>query len=89
MRSKTRRCTQKRAITGFEKILIRNLAELLLVTTNLLHYFVMRFEKLYGIEHTTFKTHSLTHLAVKVLNFGPLHRHAVFHFEGIFVKFFS
>ena len=44
----------------------------------------MRFEKLYGIEHTTFKIHSLTHLATQVLNFGPLHKHAVFHFEGFF-----
>ncbi len=51
---------------------------------SLLNYFVMRFEKLYGIEHTTFKIHSLTHLATQVLNFGPLHKHAVFHFEGFF-----
>ena len=48
----------------------------------LLNYFVMRFEKLYGLEHMTYKIHSLTHLEVKVLNSGPLHKHAAFHFEG-------
>jgi hypothetical protein len=53
---------------------------------HLLNYFVMRFEKLYGIEHTTFKLHSLVHLAAQVLNFGPLHKHAVFHFEGNFLN---
>jgi hypothetical protein len=44
--------------------------------------FFMRFEKLYGLEHMTYKIHSLTHLALQVLNFGPLHKHAAFHFEG-------
>jgi hypothetical protein len=48
----------------------------------LLNYFVMRFEKLYGLEHMNYKIHSLTHLAIQVLNFGPLHKHAAFHFEG-------
>ena len=50
-------------------------------------YFVMKYEKLYGLEHMTYKIHSLIHLAVQVLNFGPLHKHAAFHFEGLFVFF--
>ena len=48
----------------------------------LLNYFVMRFEKLYGLEHMNYKIHSLTHLAIQVLNVGTLHKHAAFHFEG-------
>jgi hypothetical protein len=50
----------------------------------LLNYFVMRFEKLYGLEHMTYKIHTLLHLPNQVLNFGPLHKHSAFHFEGYF-----
>ena len=50
--------------------------------STLLNYFVMRFEKLYGLEHMTYKLHTLTHLPLQVLNFGPLHKHSAFHFEG-------
>ena len=50
--------------------------------STLLNYFVMRFEKLYGLEHMTYKIHTLTHLPIQVLNFGPLHKHSAFHFEG-------
>ena len=51
---------------------------------SLLNYFVMRFEKVYGLEHMTYKLHALLHLPSQVLNFGPLHKHAAFHFEGNF-----
>ena len=50
-------------------------------------YFVMKYEKLYGLEHMTYKIHSLIHLAVQVLNFASLHKHAAFHFEGLFSFF--
>ena len=33
---------------------------------SLLNYFVMRFEKLYGMQNTTYKIHALTHLAIQV-----------------------
>ncbi len=50
--------------------------------STLLNYFVMRFEKLYGLEHMTFKIHTLVHMAAQVVDFGPLHKHSAFHFEG-------
>ena len=37
----------------------------------LLNYFVMRFEKLYGLEHMSYKIHTSTHLAIQFLNVAP------------------
>ena len=48
----------------------------------LLNFYVMRYEKLYGLEHMTYKIHALLHLPYQVLFFGPLHKHSGYHFEG-------
>ena len=53
--------------------------------STLLNFFVMRFEKLYGLDHMTFKLHALTHLPFQVLYFGPLHKHSAYHFEGAII----
>ena len=37
----------------------------------LLNYFVMRFEKLFGLEHMGYKIHTSTHLAIQFLNVAP------------------
>ncbi len=50
--------------------------------STLLNFFVMRFKKLYILDHMTFKLHELTHLPFQVLYFGPLYKHSAYHFEG-------
>jgi hypothetical protein len=47
----------------------------------------MRYEKLYSLEHLTYKIHSLRHFAIQVLIFWRLHKHAAFHFEGTILLF--
>jgi len=61
-----------------DKISFKDIAS----ASTLLNFFVMRFEKLYGLDHMTFKLHALTHLPFQVLYFGPLHKHSAYHFEG-------
>ena len=61
-----------------DKISIEDIAS----ASTLINFFVMRFEKLYGLDHMTFKLHALTHLPLQVLYFGPLHKHSAYHFEG-------
>ena len=48
----------------------------------MLHYFVMQFKTIYGVENMDYKLHAHLHLPLQVARHGPLNKTSCFPFEG-------
>ncbi|CAF1344306.1 unnamed protein product [Rotaria sordida] len=53
------------------------------IVEKLLHYFVQRFEEIFGIRHMSSNIHSLLHVHQGLSVMGPLWFYSTFSFEGI------